>query len=139
MFVPACPLLSRHMSFWLLFAAASAGACAGTFETPQSTIETVETIEADGGAPAADAEAESLASDAEAASGSSSSSEPPVLMVLRQGDTPPGGDGLAVAGVGLATTDGNGLVAFTGRLDDGGTGDGTDGGTDGGTVTTPSS
>ena len=45
---------------------------------------------------------------------------PGIIILVREGDTPPGSDGLPVSGLGLPATDSNGVVAFTGRLDDNG-------------------
>ena len=49
---------------------------------------------------------------------------PPVVIILRAGDMPTGGDGLPIIGLGIAVTDGNGQPAFTGLLDGGAISDG---------------
>jgi hypothetical protein len=44
---------------------------------------------------------------------------PPVSVVIRQGETPEGGDGATVSGLGIPTVDSAGRMAFGGYLDDG--------------------
>lgn len=94
-------------------AAASAGACASSANlAPQLVV-----------ASAASA-AETPANAVETGAAEPAAGEPPVVIVLREGDKPTGGDDLPVSGLGIAVTDGNGQPAFTGFLDDGANGDG---------------
>jgi len=97
-----------------LLAAASVVACASTGSeppakaapTPPPGAETAAVVESQSGTITDEETAEV---------------DEQVRIVLRQGDVLADADGLPVTGLGLAVTDGNGLLAFTGALDDEGT------------------